>query len=212
MKKVWSWRQLPDLGLADQVHAAVADVAHEALAGDDEQRDAGRAHAVTTRAGVGEIVDLGRRLLDGRAQQRLDGVAGRLRMIEGVQDLGLGGDVAMDGPGRRLRGDLAGSVAAHAVADREQAEVLFDEDVVLVVGPALAYVGLAVSVDVHGAARLSQKCRRLPQFSRQFRGPVRARFRAYTSSATGSPNSFSSAKNSESSALTLYSSPNTTRV
>ena len=51
---------------------------------------------------------------------------------------------------RDARGDLAGGVAAHAVADDEQVVVGVDAEGVLVVVPAHPHVGEAGVLDRHG--------------------------------------------------------------
>jgi hypothetical protein len=66
---------------------------------------------------------------------------GRALGAVAVDQVAVGVDRVADLVDRDRRGHLAGGVAAHAVGDQEQPQLLVDEEVVLVVGPLAPHVG-----------------------------------------------------------------------
>ena len=117
---------------AQPVGAAVADVPDRhlfALGVDDRRRDR-RPHPLAGGVVAGELVDLAVRGFDRLAQERLGGA---------------GGQVAVEGLGRGLRGDLPRLGAAHPVGDDEDRRP--HEERVLVGAALAAGVGAERLVD-----------------------------------------------------------------
>ncbi len=93
-------RDLPDLAVADQVGPAIADIGDMQGVVVEQRGDAGGAHVATAR-GVDPRVGLGEGLLE-----RGWAIPGAIVIIQ-----------PEDGVDGQAAGDLAGSVAAHPIAD-----------------------------------------------------------------------------------------------
>ena len=95
------------LAVAEDVGAAVADVAERDLVVPEQRRGQGGPHPGAGGVLLGELVDLAVRLLGDLLELALGGASGRSIS-------------ALEGAGRDPRGDLAGLRAAHPVGDGEQ--------------------------------------------------------------------------------------------
>ncbi len=143
------------LVLAREVDPAVADVRDEAAQvlarpGDQEHRR-GRAHAALVGLGLSARVHRGARLLhrvleDLEHLVRLD--AGVIDAVA-VEQIAVRVDRIADLVHRDRRGDFARRVATHTVGDHEQAELLIDEEVILVVVPLPSDVGRGGERELH---------------------------------------------------------------
>ena len=148
------------LAAARQVDAAVAHVRDEALVAHDEERAQRRPHAALGGVDARLLVDLRAGALHRVLEQGDDVLRRDLARAGGaggvvVEQLLLALDLLVhraDGDGAR---DLARGVAAHAVGDDEERELLVDEEVVLVVVADLADIGGGVEAD----GRRSAACR-----------------------------------------------------
>ena len=164
---------LLDASVAREIDAAVADVRDETLVADDDDRAEGRAHAALVRVVGRFFVDLGASTLNGVLDQGDDVLRGDLARAGGarlvvVEQLLLALDLLVHGAhGDRAR-DLAGGVAAHAVGDDEETELLVDEEVVLVVVAHLADIGGGVKPN--GVAQPHRATAMMPRARRRFLG------------------------------------------
>ena len=146
------FRDLLNDAAALEVDAAVADVRDEPARPEDEQRGDRRAHAALLRIGLRLFVDARARALDRVLHQRehvlVRDARGAARAgHEVVQEVALALDLLVDrtdGDGAR---DLACGVAAHAVGDHEERELLVDEEVVLIVLANAPHVGRGEKAD-----------------------------------------------------------------
>jgi hypothetical protein len=141
--------ELLDAVLANAIDAAVADVREVRAFADEEHAGDGGAHALVARVALGLLEDLQVGQLDPGDQAVGLVVA---RAVHLVRPGGLGilagalEEVANDGDGE-LAGDLAGSVAAHAVGDDVEVLVLHDGERILVLRALHAHVGLPGHLD-----------------------------------------------------------------
>ena len=119
--------QLGQLPAAQAVAARVTHVAHAKLAAVKRQRGQGRAHALGVGVGLNMLGDGPVTVLRRRTQQREHVVIAQ-RLIEVLQVLH-----------HELGGDLAGSVATHAIGKHEQVRARVRG--VLVVGAHQAAIG-----------------------------------------------------------------------
>src|SRR5262249_1161275 len=131
--------ELVGLALAHEVDARIADVGdeptHAAGRASAREQGAGGAHAALLRLGLGAVVDDAARVLH-RVLEDLEDLHRRDRRVAAVEALD---EVAVlvqavaQLVDRERRRDLSRGVAAHAVGDDEQTELLVDEEVILVV-------------------------------------------------------------------------------
>src|SRR5262249_30242520 len=117
---------------------------------DQQHRDRGP-HAAFFRLGLGAVVDRGAGVLNGLLESAED--LGRLHRAvavgEAVDYLAMFVNCITDFVDGDRGGDFAGVVPAHAVGDDEQAELLVDEVVVLIVIALPTYVSRSRKGELH---------------------------------------------------------------
>src|SRR5438128_2064539 len=145
--------ELPDLPVADQIGTAVADMSDDGLVAMHEQRNASGPHPRQLRMLAAGAEHRGASAFDG-LPQRAGERRFRQRGLRGerIVDAQFRGDQFLfDGLDRQPAGGLAARVPAHPVADDVEADVLVDEEAVLVVIALHADVGAGrAAVPRHG--------------------------------------------------------------